>query len=1256
MHNITNDRVTTTKIQHKINPIKQLHNLAILSLNVCGIKGKLMSEEFRKLCRGYDILCMCETKCDDVDMVNVREEMLNIGFDIVYKNRSELSRFKSGGIIIAIQNNNGLKWKCIKNNNETFISIRLYKSSTGYNLQRDLIISAVYIPPSHSKYASIEHFNELDNFLLQYNYDNFHILCGDYNAHTGKMDDIIVNEEHNEAIDMYTMNSTSTAFNELHIEPCRFNQDISVDRSTYGKKLIEVCKNNEILIYNGRLGKDYRVGKATTTFNTTLDYVLGSPQIMKYVYEFDVLDYDPMYSDVHCGIHMKIRLGESGGGDDQRVVDPEHDAAASAGGGGGVGRGVATAVDHTLANAVVSAGVVDLASDSGVGHGGGGGGGGAAATTIVRHIGDNGGGNVNDDFNICNDGNSLNTPNVRNYVKPGRWERGRQNEYIRNIDEGKVHQLVDRVDQMSVEEITGEMNQILVEPAFKVFPPKSSRKYIKPSNNANMYGYDRVSWQSRKQYHKAKTKYNKHKNNSNYNELLLKSKKYKQELKRISHKRKIDLVKQIKDNKKKDPQIFWKIFNNKAGKNDTNISLDAFYDHFKNISCEEEENEPIQHEFNLNDVNSLNNPITECEVLRNIKKLKNNKSPGNDKILNEYIKCTQDLFCPLYIKLFNKILDTGIVPKEWLVGTIIPLYKNKGDTNDTNNYRGITLLSCLGKLFTSILNERLYIFSNDNNIINETQAGFRQGYSTLDHIFVLKSIIDLFCWKKRKLFCLFVDYQKAFDTIWRDGLWYKLVKQNVNGKILRVIKNMYNDIKSCVMLKQQLSDTFICTKGVRQGENLSPLLFAFYVNDIEDNMLNSNCNYIDFNDAIVNTYLNLFILMYADDTVILCDSEDGMKRALLALENYCNAWKLQLNCNKTKIVIFSRGKVNMERYDFKFGTGNIEVVSEYKYLGLTFNYNGRFRRGELELKQQATRAMYALIGKSRKFDLPVDMMLDLFNAMVKPVMLYASEVWGHYVIREIEQLHMKFLKHILYVHKFTSNDIVYGELGEFPIAVDINLAMIGYWTRLITGKTTKLSYVMYKCLLHLDQAGLFTSPWLNHIKSICNNCGLSGVWLTQNVIDPRGFKLAVERQLKDQWVTQWNEHLTNKAICSTYRTYKSVFCIEDYLLKLEKGDRIIMTKLRAGNNKLPVITGRHRNINREERICTKCNDNVVGDEYHLLFVCQNEDLVRLRNEYISHFYRQNPTQNKHILLMSNSNKKIMMGLVKFLRKAFSMYR
>ena len=147
-----------------------------------------------------------------------------------------------------------------------------------------------------------------------------------------------------------------------------------------------------------------------------------------------------------------------------------------------------------------------------------------------------------------------------------------------------------------------------------------------------------------------------------------------------------------------------------------------------------------------------------------INKLKNNKSCGIDNIINEFIKFSPNEYKLLLVKLFNLILKTGIIPTSWGISFISPIYKNKGSKSDPDNYRGISLISCLCKLFTSALNERLSKFAEANKIIGEEQAGFRTGYSSHDHIFTLQSIIDIYLNKLNKnkdtkLFCAFIDYQ-----------------------------------------------------------------------------------------------------------------------------------------------------------------------------------------------------------------------------------------------------------------------------------------------------------------------------------------------------------------------------------------------------------------------------------------------------------------------------------------------------------------
>ena len=192
----------------------------------------------------------------------------------------------------------------------------------------------------------------------------------------------------------------------------------------------------------------------------------------------------------------------------------------------------------------------------------------------------------------------------------------------------------------------------------------------------------------------------------------------------------------------------------------------------------------------MSDANpSLNEPFKDQDILKAIKQLKNNKAAGHDQILNDFFKNSPPTFIPIYTRLFNLLLVSGQVPDDWCLSGIMSIYKSKGSANDPNNYRGISLLSCLGKLFTSCINNRLTDFVKKNDIIGPEQAGFKSDFSTIDHLFVLKSLADVYLSKRKRLYCCFVDYKKAFDTVNRSKLWTKLLLSGISGRIL--------DVKTC---------------------------------------------------------------------------------------------------------------------------------------------------------------------------------------------------------------------------------------------------------------------------------------------------------------------------------------------------------------------------------------------------------------------------------------------------------------------------
>lgn len=179
-----------------------------------------------------------------------------------------------------------------------------------------------------------------------------------------------------------------------------------------------------------------------------------------------------------------------------------------------------------------------------------------------------------------------------------------------------------------------------------------------------------------------------------------------------------------------------------------------------------------------------------------------------------------------------------------------------GNINSTNNYRGITLLSTVGKLFTIILNNRLSTWAEQYFVYIEAQAGFRKTMSTIDHMFVLHCLITKFINKGSTMLCTFVDFTKAFGYVVRDNLWYTLLQLGVKGTMLNINKSIYNNVKTRIKNNNQLSDECPCVLGVRQGEYLSPFLFAMYINDIEDEFCNTCLDGID----IVEVKLYFFVI------------------------------------------------------------------------------------------------------------------------------------------------------------------------------------------------------------------------------------------------------------------------------------------------------------------------------------------------------------------------------------------------------------
>ena len=224
----------------------------------------------------------------------------------------------------------------------------------------------------------------------------------------------------------------------------------------------------------------------------------------------------------------------------------------------------------------------------------------------------------------------------------------------------------------------------------------------------------------------------------------------------------------------------------------------------------------------------------------------------------------------------------------------------------------------------------------DKNLkIAYNQTGFRKNFRTADNVFTLRTIIDHKLSNKKKLYTCFVDFKKAFDTVSRNALLYKILAMGISNKYVKLIKSMYSTLSAQVSLPNGLSKEFPSLLGVKQGCNLSPTLFNIFIND-----LISDCNVADSDSPKIDG-LEVSCILYADYLVLISNSKLGLQKLLDTLEKFCTKWHMKINLSKTKVLIFGKRRTRVE--PFFLGKSLISYCEQYVFLGTTFTWNGSFK-------------------------------------------------------------------------------------------------------------------------------------------------------------------------------------------------------------------------------------------------------------------------------------------------------------------------
>ena len=379
-------------------------------------------------------------------------------------------------------------------------------------------------------------------------------------------------------------------------------------------------------------------------------------------------------------------------------------------------------------------------------------------------------------------------------------------------------------------------------------------------------------------------------------------------------------------------------------------------------------------------LNSL--PVAEYTPFSKNKFIKKNR---NISALNLY----SVIFLETARLSYHSIFDSNAKINQWSLSVINPIFKS-GSKSEPNNYRGISLLSCLGKLFTAILNQRLMQYALEKKIIKTEQLSFLQGNRTSDACIIINTLIQFYCHKNSKrIFSCFVDFQKAFDTIPRDLLFSKLLDHGVTGKFLNILKTLYLNDKCCVKVGNKITDVFEVNQGVKQGCILSPLLFNIFLSDIVPLFSKTECSPLQLGNTET-----IGCILWADDLVVLSETEDGMQNMLDNLSSYTEKNGMKINFDKTKSMIFNKSGRHLRR-SFRVGKEIIHTTNNYKYLGFILTPSGEINTGLQDLKDRALRAYYSLKGKMGHYFMSYpSTTLHLFDTLIKPILLYNSDYWG----------------------------------------------------------------------------------------------------------------------------------------------------------------------------------------------------------------------------------------------------------------------
>lgn len=383
--------------------------------------------------------------------------------------------------------------------------------------------------------------------------------------------------------------------------------------------------------------------------------------------------------------------------------------------------------------------------------------------------------------------------------------------------------------------------------------------------------------------------------------------------------------------------------------------------------------------INTNSDTKMGKPTRPKEIWKYLKQLKRRKSPGPDHIHNALLKNLSQKAVVMLTKIFNACLKLSYFPTIWKMAKVIAIKKPNKDEVVPSSYRPISLLPTIGKLFESVIYSRLLAASS--HLLIKEQFGFRRSHSTAQQLARVAEHIAHNLNLKKSTGMFLLDIEKAFDTVWHEGLLHKLVISDIPLPLVKLIQSYLDQREFRVHIGDTKSGCKKIPAGVPQGSILGPYLFLIYLNDIPKQPRTS-------------------LACFADDTASLTSSEDidliidRLQLSLELLHSYFTKWKLKLNATKTEAIMFTRQRA-LPKNKLKINDHPIPWSQNVKYLGITFDKKLNWSKHIETIKLKGLKAMNALSPIfNRRSKLSNKIKLKLYSTLMRPCFTYAAPVWS----------------------------------------------------------------------------------------------------------------------------------------------------------------------------------------------------------------------------------------------------------------------